>query len=100
MYEGYWLPTYTCVKMSCYVTYPHIRVIACFLVSGLKCHVPLFLALHQTQQVGEWALARGEVITCCLLSQLWPAVSTTTGHWWKEHTGQDTGGCLGSGCGQ
>ena len=37
---------------------------------------------------------------CCLLSQLWPAASTTAGHWGKEQTRQDTERCLGSGCGQ
>ena len=70
----------------------------CFLVSGTN--FPLTLALHQTQQVRRWALARGEGMPCCLLSQLWPAASTTAGHWGKEQTGQDTERCLGSGCGQ
>ena len=39
-------------------------------------------------------------MACCLLSQLWPAAPTTAGHWGSEQTGQDTGRCLGSGCGQ
>ena len=72
----------------------------CFLVSYLNLSLSLPLALHQTQQVGRWALARGEVIPCCLLSQLWPAAPTTAGHWGSEQTGQGTGRCLDSGCGQ
>ena len=39
-------------------------------------------------------------MACCLLSQLWPGAPTTAGHWGYEHTGQGTGRCLGSGCGQ
>ena len=39
-------------------------------------------------------------MSCCLLPQLWPAAPTTDDHWGEEQTGQDTGGCLGSGCGQ
>ena len=69
-----------------------------FIVSGTN--FPLTLALDQTQQVRRWALARGEVTACCLLSQLWPAAPTTAGHWGTEETGQGTGRCLGSGCGQ
>ena len=70
----------------------------CFLVSGTN--FPLTLALDQTQHVRRWALARGEVIPCCLLSELWPAAPTTASHWGMEQTGQGTGICLGSGCGQ
>ena len=69
-----------------------------FIVSGTN--FPLTLALDQTQQVRRRALARGEVIPCCLLSQLWPAAPTTAGHWGTEQTGQGPGRCLGSGCGQ
>ena len=64
------------------------------------CLCPLTLALDQTQQVRTWTLARGEGRSCCFLSQLWPATSTTAGHWRKKQTGQDTGRCLGSGYGQ
>ena len=69
-----------------------------FLISGTN--FSLTLALHQTQQVRRWALARGEVTACCLLSQLWPATPKTADYRGKEQTGQDTGRCLGSGCGQ
>ena len=70
----------------------------CFFVSGPN--LPLTLALDQTQQVRRWPMARGEGIPCCLLSQLWPAAPTTAGHRGSEQTGQATGRCLGSGCGQ
>ena len=75
----------------------HNKSMLYFLVSGTN--FPLTLALDQTC-VRRWTLARGEGRPCCLLSQLWPAAPTTAGHWGNEQTGQGTGRCLGSGCGQ
>ena len=43
-------------------------------------------------------MARGEVLACCFLSELWSAEPTAASHWGIEWTG--TGRCLDSGCGQ
>ena len=52
--------------------------------------------LDQTEQIRRWALARGEDVPCSLLSQLWPAVSSTAGDWGMGHTATATRRCLDS----
>ena len=61
------------------------------------CLLPCFTAaLDQTHQVRRWTLARGEVLACSLLPQLWPAVPSTADYWRKGQTGQATIRCLDS----
>ena len=64
------------------------------------CHCPLTLALDQAQQARRWALARGEVMACCMLPQLWQTAPSIAGHWGRQQTEEDSGGCMDSGCGQ
>jgi len=68
----------------------------------LRCFscMSVIAALDQTQQVRRKTLAKGKGWACCLLSQLWPATPSALGHWGVEQTGQATGRCLDSGCGQ
>ena len=53
-------------------------------------------ALDQTQQVRSRILARGEVIPCSLLSQLWPAASSHNAHWGSGQSEEATSRCLDS----
>ena len=48
------------------------------------CSAYISPALDETHQVR--ILARGEVGSCSLLSQLWPAVPSTAGYWGTEQT--------------
>ena len=52
--------------------------------------------LEETEQVRRWTLARGEELSWGLLSQLWPAVPSTTGFWGRGQTGQATDRSLDS----
>ena len=59
-------------------------------------HMEITPALDETLQVRRWSLARGEELSCSLLSQLWPAVPATTGYRGMAQTGQATIRCVDS----
>ena len=59
-------------------------------------HYVFHTELEETEQVRRWTLARGEEQPCSLLSQLLPAVPSTTGVWGTGQTGQATSRSLDS----
>ena len=73
-----------------------VQVCACACTVFIMFHYVFHTELEKTEQVRRWSLARGEEQPCSLLSQLWPAVPSTTGVWGSGQTGQTTGRSLDS----
>ena len=63
---------------------------------SIMFHYIFHTELEETEQVKRWTLAKGEEQPCSLLSQLWPAVPSTTGVWGTGQRGQATSRSLDS----
>ena len=73
-----------------------VQVCACVYIVFIMFHYVFHTELEEAEQVRRWTLARGEEQPCSLLSQLWPAVPSTTGVRGTGQTGQATGSSLDS----
>ena len=73
-----------------------VCVVVCVCIVFIIFHYVFHTELEETEQVRRWTLARGEDPICSLLSQLWPAVPSTTGVWGTGQKGQATGRSLDS----
>ena len=73
-----------------------VCVCACARTPRAHVHNVLTAELDKTEQVRRWTLAREEEQPCSLLTQLWPAIPSTTGVWGTGRTGQAIGRSLDS----
>ena len=91
-YDNEWMYyLFRCVLCGSSVILLH-AVQVCAWCSTIHIHTEL----EEIEEIRRWTLARREDCPCSLLSQLWPAIPSTTAVWGTGQTVQATGRSLDS----